>query len=468
MILQADTICALITPPGRGAVGVIRISGAKTFEIISRIFIPANNSLSIAQLEHQRIYFGKIVDNNDLIDEVLVSIFKAPATYTGEDVAEISCHGSGYIRQRILQLIMQSGAVMAKPGEFTMRAYLNGKMDLAQAEAVADIIEAENSISHHAAMQQMRGGYSNEIKSLRDQLIKFAALIELELDFSEEDVEFASRAELKTLVLNVQHKIEHLLKSFELGNVLKNGVPVVIAGKPNVGKSTLLNALLNEERAIVSDIAGTTRDTIEEELNVDGIRFRFIDTAGIRKTDDVIESIGVKRTFAKASEAKIVLYLFDPMESSPADLQNEILHLQHELNLSDIDLKKTILLVANKSDALNVNFDVHSYDKCGNVILISAKNKLNLNILKEILIERSGIDGVALNESVVTNARHAASLSQAKAALDLFLHGMEEGISNDLLSTHIRDAIYSLGEITGQVSTEDLLDYIFSQFCIGK
>lgn len=468
MILQTDTICALITPPGRGTVGVIRISGMKTFEIISKIFTPANKTLSTSELEHQRIYFGKIVDKNDLIDEVLVSIFKSPATYTGEDVAEISCHGSGYIRQRILQLIMQSGAVMAKPGEFTRRAYLNGKMDLAQAEAVADIIEAENCISHHAAMQQMRGGYSEEIKSLRDQLIKFAALIELELDFSEEDVEFASRAELKTLVLNVQSKIEHLLKSFELGNVLKNGVPVVIAGKPNVGKSTLLNALLNEERAIVSDIAGTTRDTIEEELNVDGIRFRFIDTAGIRKTDDAIESIGVKRTFAKANEAKTILFLFDPMESSPADLKNEILQLQNELGISDNELQKKVLFVANKSDALSTNFDMHSYDKCGVVILISAKNKSNLNLLKETLIERSGIDGVALNESVVTNARHAISLSQAKSALDLFLQGMEDGISNDLLSTHIRDAIYSLGEITGQVSTEDLLDYIFSQFCIGK
>jgi tRNA modification GTPase len=262
MILQTDTICALITPPGRGAIGVIRISGTKTFEIISKIFMPARKNISTSEFEHQHIYFGKIVDKNDIIDEVLVSVFKAPATYTGEDVAELSCHGSGYIRQRILQLIMQSGAAMAKPGEFTMRAYLNGKMDLAQAEAVADIIGAENSISHHAAMQQMRGGYSDEIKSLRDQLVKFAALIELELDFSEEDVEFASREELKALVLSVQHKIKHLLKSYELGNILKNGVPVVIAGKPNVGKSTLLNSLLNEERAIVSDIAGTTRDTI--------------------------------------------------------------------------------------------------------------------------------------------------------------------------------------------------------------
>lgn len=468
MILQTDTICALITPPGRGAIGVIRISGTKTFEIISKIFMPARKNISTSEFEHQHIYFGKIVDQKDIIDEVLVSIFKAPATYTGEDVAELSCHGSGYIRQRILQLIMQSGAVMARPGEFTMRAYLNGKMDLAQAEAVADIIAAENSISHHAAMQQMRGGYSDEIKSLRDQLVKFAALIELELDFSEEDVEFASRDELKALVLSVKHKIKHLLKSYELGNILKNGVPVVIAGKPNVGKSTLLNSLLNEERAIVSDIAGTTRDTIEEELNVDGIRFRFIDTAGIRKTDDAVESIGVKRTYAKASEAKIILYLFDPMESSPADLQNEISQLQFELELSGKDMKKIFLLIANKSDTLNSNFDLHSYDKCGEVILISAKHKSNLNLLKETLIALSGIDGVALNESVVTNARHAVSLTQAGYALDLFLKGVEDGISNDLLSTHIRDAIYALGEITGQVSTEDLLDYIFSQFCIGK
>ena len=463
-MLSQETIVAPSTPSGVSAIAVVRLSGADSMALTEKIF----REKKLSEQPSHTLHHGWITDGKQDIDEVVVGIFRAPHSYTGEDVVEISCHGSPFIVQRIIELLVEKGARTAKPGEFTQRAFLNGKLDLSQAEAVADMISSNSEAARKAAINQMRGGFSQKIKELRQQLIDFAALVELELDFSEEDVEFASRAELKTLVLNVQSKIEHLLKSFELGNVLKNGVPVVIAGKPNVGKSTLLNALLNEERAIVSDIAGTTRDTIEEELNVDGIRFRFIDTAGIRKTDDAIESIGVKRTFAKANEAKTILFLFDPMESSPADLKNEILQLQNELGISDNELQKKVLFVANKSDALSTNFDMHSYDKCGVVILISAKNKSNLNLLKETLIERSGIDGVALNESVVTNARHAISLSQAKSALDLFLQGMEDGISNDLLSTHIRDAIYSLGEITGQVSTEDLLDYIFSQFCIGK
>ncbi len=462
------TICAFITPQGKGAVGVVRISGDQTFNIISKIFVSGKGKRPADSFKPQRIYFGKIMDGDRILDEVLVSCFRGPASYTGEDVAEISCHGSTYIRQRLLQILLQEGAEAAKPGEFTLRAFLNGKLDLSQAEAVADIIDAESRMALDAGLQQMKGGYSALINQLREQLIKFAALLELELDFGEEDVAFASRGELMELIKDAKFKIENLLKSFEYGNVLKNGIPVVIAGKPNVGKSTLLNALLNDDRAIVSDIAGTTRDTIEEELVIEGIRFRFIDTAGIRQTDDVVEHIGVKRTFDKAASSRIIIYLFDPAESSPADLQIELNLLREQIDQSSIKSQYRLLLVANKIDLQNTEKIIQLYGEMGEMTCISAKQKLYLDNLKKLLINYSGIDEMSQFESVVTNARHAASLAKANHLLDEVVSGITEAQSGDLLVPAIREATHHLSEITGTVSTENLLDYIFSQFCIGK
>ncbi len=464
-----ETICALITPPGAGAVGVIRISGSKAIAIVDAVFESAKSGFRLSEAKTQTVHFGKIMDGSAVLDEVLVTVFRAPHSYTGEDVAEISCHGSAYIRQRLLEMLQSKGAVMAKPGEFTLRAFLNGKLDLSQAEAVADIIAAENKSSLQAAMQQMRGGYSGEIKTLREELIRFAALIELELDFGEEDVEFADRNELKSNVETLLTRVRKLLKSFELGNILKNGIPVVIAGKPNVGKSTLLNTLINEERAIVSDIAGTTRDTIEEEFNINGIRFRFIDTAGIRATDDTIESIGVERTLQKVSEAAVILYLFDPRETTAASLKHELDELKSKLNLKDTSAADShLILIANKSDLFDEAMIEKEYASFPSLVLISAKRKTHLEQLKEKLLAVSGIDKINLQESLVTNARHAQSLKSAEEALHKVLAGLDAGISNDLIASDIRYAISQLGEITGQVSSDTLLEFIFSKFCIGK
>ncbi len=465
---KGETICALITPSGVGAVGVIRISGSKAIEIVSSLFQSNKKDFKLADAKTQTVHFGKVMDGNMVLDEVLVTIFRSPHSYTGEDVAEISCHGSGYIRQRLLELLQSKGALMAKPGEFTLRAFINGKLDLSQAEAVADIIASENKSSLQAAMQQMRGGYSDEIKLLRDELIRFAALIELELDFGEEDVEFANREELKTNVETLLTKIKKLLKSFELGNILKNGIPVVIAGKPNVGKSTLLNTLINDERAIVSDIAGTTRDTIEEEFNLNGIRFRFIDTAGIRNTDDTIESIGVERTFQKAAQAAVILYLFDPRNTNAASLTDEINELKNNLHLKDATADSHIILIANKADLYDEESIRKEYASFSNYVILSAKHKTHLDLLRQKLLDVSGVEKINLQESLVTNARHAQSLRLAEESLHKVLVGLDMQISNDLIASDIRYAISQLGEITGQVSSEDLLDFIFSKFCIGK
>lgn len=465
---KGETICALITPPGVGAVGVIRISGSKAIEIVSSLFQSNKKDFKLTDAKTQTVHFGKLMDGNMVLDEVLVTIFRSPHSYTGEDVAEISCHGSGYIRQRLLELLQSKGALMAKPGEFTLRAFLNGKLDLSQAEAVADIIASENKSALQAAMQQMRGGYSEEIKLLREELIRFAALIELELDFGEEDVEFANREELKTNVETLLTKIKKLLKSFELGNILKNGIPVVIAGKPNVGKSTLLNTLINDERAIVSDIAGTTRDTIEEEFNLNGIRFRFIDTAGIRSTDDTIESIGVERTFQKAAQAAVILYLFDPRNTNAASLTDEINELKNNLHLKDATADSHIILIANKADLFDEESIRKEYASFTNLVILSAKHKTHLDLLRQKLLDVSGVEKINLQESLVTNARHAQSLRLAEESLHKVLVGLDMQISNDLIASDIRYAISQLGEITGQVSSEDLLDFIFSKFCIGK
>ncbi|MEQ9403558.1 MAG: tRNA uridine-5-carboxymethylaminomethyl(34) synthesis GTPase MnmE [Cyclobacteriaceae bacterium] len=448
-----DTIVALATPPGIGAIGVIRVSGPRAIELINEIF----RGKDLTEVVSHTIHLGTIRNNEEIIDEVLVSLFKGPNSYTKEDVIEISSHGSPYILQRILTLIVTKGARLAKPGEFTQRAFLNGRFDLAQAEAVADLIASENASMQQTAMNQMRGGFSGEIKNLREQLVHFASMIELELDFAEEDVEFADRKGLISLIDKIQVLIKSLIASFEYGNAIKNGIPTVIAGKPNAGKSTLLNALLNEEKAIVSSIPGTTRDFIEDQLVIDGIAFRFIDTAGLRETDDEIESIGVARTQEKMQQASLVIYLIDLENDSIVEVKEQI-----------IDLKKSsvpFLIVGNKADSGNSELVEWLNGKEGS-IMISAKEKKNLDELRGRL--KSFVAAPSQSDVVVTNARHLQSLQQTNEALDRVINGINSGISNDLVAQDIRSALYHLGEITGEVTTDDLLENIFSKFCIGK
>jgi len=463
--LNNETIVAPATAAGVGAIAVIRISGPKAFEIIDNVFVgKGKNKKKISEAESHTIHFGWIRDTDYTIDEVLVSVFKNPHSYTGEDVAEISCHGSPFIQQQILQLLNRHGARSAQAGEFTLRAFLNGKMDLSQAEAVADLIAADSSASHDLALKQMRGGYSSEMKQLRDQLINFASLIELELDFSEEDVEFADRKQLALLISHLMSHISSLISSFEVGNVIRQGIPVVIAGRPNVGKSTLLNALLNDERAIVSHIAGTTRDTIEEEIVLAGIKFRFIDTAGIRETSDAIESIGVSRTMEKISQSPVLIYLFDVNESTPASLHKELEELKKHIHSTGYKM----ILAGNKIDTPDADKLKSEFAKTGDVIFISAKEKLNINLLTDKLLEEINLSKAKLDNFIVTNARHVEALQNTNAALKNVLAGLEKKLSGDLLSPDIRNALYHLGLITGEVTTETLLGNIFSKFCIGK
>lgn len=392
----------------------------------------------------------------------MVSLFKSPNSYTGEDVVEISCHGSSFIQQQILQLLVKNGARLAKPGEYTMRAFLNGKFDLSRAEAVADLIASNSSTSHQVAMEQMRGGFSNKIKTLRENLIDFASLIELELDFSEEDVEFANRDDLKSLVLSIQRIVERLIQSFELGNVIKNGIPVAIVGKPNAGKSTLLNILLEEERAIVSEIPGTTRDTIEDEVNIEGILYRFIDTAGIRETYDVIESIGVSKTFEKIKQSAIVIYLFDVHEITSSELKMIVSDLQKHLNNAQL------ILVGNKIDKEDLAYTENEFSKFNDLLLISAKEKQNIDALKKKLVELFDNRSINVSETIVTNARHVEALQHTNSSLTKILNGLNSNISGELLAIDIRNALHHLGLITGEVTSEDLLKNIFGRFCIGK
>ncbi len=454
-----DTITALATPPGVGAIAVIRLSGKEAINIVNARF-PTKNLT--AQASHT-VHLGTIRDEeNRVLDEVLVTIFKAPTSYTRENVVEVSCHGSNYIVQSLLRLFIRNGARSAQPGEFTMRAFLNGQMDLSQAEAVADLIASDSESAHGLAMSQMRGGFSNEIKDLRQQLIDFASLIELELDFGEEDVEFADRDDLKQLIFKIQRILTNLIDSFQLGNVLKNGVNTVIAGRPNAGKSTLLNALLNEERAIVSSIAGTTRDTIEEVLNIDGISFRLIDTAGIRDAQDTIEAVGVEKTFEKIKSSSILVYVYDAAAMSAAEVRADIEKLQTD--------KIPLLVIANKSDLVKEIPEIAPEEEQAETTLlrISAADKTNIDTVKTALHNLVLTGNLNLDQTVVTNARHYEALRQADAALNQVLFGMDSGVTSDFIAMDIRQALHYLGSITGEISTDDLLGNIFGRFCIGK
>ncbi len=452
-----DTIVALATPPGVGAIGVIRLSGSNAFQIVSELF-PAKDLLHESP---NTIHVGYLSNDGKILDEVVLSLFRAPRSYTGEDVIEISCHGSPYVQQQVINACIEKGARLAKAGEFTQRAFLNGKLDLTQAEAVADLIASNTSASHKSALHNIRGGFSEQLKQLRDQLIKFSALIELELDFSQEDVEFADRSALYSLVNELASKVQQLLSSFQLGNVIKNGVSVAIVGKPNAGKSTLLNALLNENRAIVSEIAGTTRDTIEEVINIDGVLFRLIDTAGIRThTSDIIESIGMEKSLEKIRTADVVLYLFDASTESPADLESRIADFEQN------NIKH--LLVANKIDVNGEIMFKEKYAQLDHIIFISAKNHRHLEVLKERMVDTVLSGKVQTEGTIITNARHYHALQEVNKSLDDIKAGLDNKLPGDLLALDIRRCLHYLGEITGEITNEDQLDYIFSKFCIGK
>ncbi len=457
-MIHQDTIIALATPSGAGAIAIIRLSGNDAITIASEVF----KSISGKDLSKQKshtVHLGNILDGNRIIDEVLATVFKNPSSYTGENVVEFSCHGSSYIQQEIIQLLLRKGCRMATAGEFTLQAFLNGKMDLSQAEAVADLIASDSKASHQLAIQQMRGGFSTEIEELRIQLLNFASLIELELDFSEEDVEFANRDEFQKLISKIKILLKKLIDSFATGNVLKNGIPVAIVGRPNSGKSTLLNALLNEERAIVSNIAGTTRDTIEDEITIGGVRFRFIDTAGLRETTDEIEKIGVERALEKLEKSSIYIYLFDSSEMNIEDVKKEI---------ANFSTNSKQLLVANKIDKTSKE-QLAAIDNSNLPFLpISAKNKESIHLLTNSLLELAGIEELDSNQLMVTNSRHYDILLKSLEEIGKVQEGIDQNLTGDLLAIDLRQALYYLGEITGKVSNDDLLGNIFANFCIGK
>ena len=463
-MIKQDTIIALATPAGVGAIAVIRISGDDAINIVSKFFKSISGKKLNAQKTHT-IHLGHIVTEDVVLDEVLVSVFKNPKSYTGENVVEISCHGSTYIQQEIIQLFLANGCRMADNGEFTMRAFLNGKMDLSQAEAVADVIASNSFASHQMAIQQMRGGITNELKELRTKLLDFAALIELELDFSGEDVEFADRTQFKELVAKISTVLKRLIESFAFGNAMKNGIPVAIIGEPNVGKSTLLNALLNEEKAIVSDIAGTTRDAIEDEISIDGVLFRFIDTAGIRETQDIVESIGIKKAYEKAEKAQLIIFLIDA---------NKFIH-SSDTFIEEIETikkrfpNKRVLVIANKVDTLSCHDSSILQSEIDDLFLLSAKQNEGLETLKKELTSLVNIGALSNNETIVTNSRHFEALNNALAAINSVQQGIDLEISTDLFAIDIRECLRHLGTITGDYDVDkDILGHIFSNFCIGK
>ena len=451
-----DTIVALATPPGIGAIGVIRVSGKQTFLVINQLF-PSKN---LSDQASHTVHVGLLKFQNEILDEVVLALFKGPKSYTGEDTIEISCHGSQFIIEKIIQAINSLGVRIAKPGEFTQRAFLNGKLDLAQAESVADLIASNTEASRRTALHNMRGGFSSDLHLLREELIKFSALIELELDFSQEDVAFADRDQLVRLITTLQKSTEQLLHSFQLGNAIKNGVQVAIIGKPNAGKSTLLNTLLNENRAIVSEIAGTTRDTVEEVLNIDGVLFRLIDTAGIREhSKDVIETIGIEKSLEKMRAANLVLYLFDVNEIAPTDLQTVVDGFEKE--------QIHYLLIGNKVDGVET-FAKNKFSAFTNCIFISAKENYQINELKSAIVAAAINGDIHVESTIVTNARHYDALKQLNQALTDVSQGLADFVTGDLLALDIRQCLHYLGLITGEITNEDQLDFIFSKFCIGK
>lgn len=463
---SSSTIAAIATAPGTGGIAVIRVSGPQTIEIVNRIYLRAHSSTDFLQQAAYTVSYGTIVTgSNETIDDVLVTVFRAPHSYTGEDVVEISCHGSVYIQHKVLELLLENGCKLAQPGEFTQRAFTNGKMDLSQAEAVADLIASQSASTHRMAMHQMRGGFSSQLSLLRTQLLDFVSLIELELDFSEEDVEFADRSQLKELINTIEQHITRLADSFRVGNALKNGIPVALVGETNVGKSTLLNVLLNDDKAIVSEIHGTTRDVIEDTISLRGIDFRFIDTAGIRKTTDTIENMGIERTFKKIEQASIVLWILDTTSLS-----------EHMEWLTDKIYRKSegkkIILVFNKIDRITqeerevLEQMFANYE--GERIYISAKNRENTHLLEEALIRASQLPEIHPGDLIVSNLRHYEALQLALQAVQRVKEGLESGLSSDFLSQDIRECMFQLGSITGQISNDEILGNIFSKFCIGK
>jgi len=473
-MLNSDTIVALATPTGIGAIGVIRISGNNAITLVAPYFKSVRNKDLTKQKSHT-VHLGHIAEADVIFDQALVTVFKGPNSYTGEDVVEISCHGSAYIQQQIIQLLLRNGCRTAAAGEFTLRAFLNGKLDLSQAEAVADLIASDNEASHQIAMQQMRGGFSDEIKKLRDELLNFASLIELELDFAEEDVAFADRSQFTELLHRIRKVLKGLIDSFAVGNVIKNGIPVAIVGEPNVGKSTLLNALLNEERALVSEIAGTTRDTIEEEISIGGIGFRFIDTAGIRETTDVVEGMGIQRTFEKIEKAQVILYLVEVAPSSSPSEGGLSPHLLEIQKIRDTYPQKALLVVANKIDTLSDT--ERSYlksqtrlpnGKVFDLLSLSAKTGEGVTALQDKLLEFVNTGALKNNDTIITNTRHYDALLKALEEVEKVQFGMASGVSGDLLAIDIRQALYHFGEITGEITSDDLLGNIFANFCIGK
>ncbi len=445
-----DTICALATGGGMSAIALIRISGNKSISTINNIF-----SKNLTDKKSHTAHFGNIIDKKDIIDEVIVTIFHKNYSFTGEETVEISCHGSKFIQNKIIELLINSGVRLANPGEFSMRAFKNGKVDLSQAESIADLIESESEAAHKTAIQHLKGGFSKKLKYLREKLIDFASLIELELDFSEEDVEFANRKQLEDLVNEMHKETSLLINSFRLGNVIKNGIPVAILGAPNVGKSTLLNSLLNEDRAIVSEIAGTTRDSIEDQIVINGFNYRFIDTAGIRKTDDKIENLGIERSLSHAKKSNIIIYLIDATQDIKSQLKN--------IKKLNIDDQEKVIKVINKID---LNEKVSS--EINDAIYISAINQTGIDILKNRLCKFTNVNSLDTNNTVVTNQRHYEQLLKTITELELVIKGLKDGLSSDLLAINIKESLYHLGLITGEISSDDLLGNIFGKFCIGK
>ena len=464
--MNQDTICAIATAQG-GAIGSIRVSGPEAISITSRIFQPAKAGKLLSEQKPYTLTFGRIYNGEEIIDEVLVSLFRAPHSYTGEDSTEITCHGSSYILQQVMQLLIKNGCRMAQPGEYTQRAFLNGKMDLSQAEAVADLIASSSAATHRLAMSQMRGGFSKELTDLRNKLLNFTSMIELELDFSEEDVEFADRSALRKLADEIEQVISRLVHSFNVGNAIKNGVPVAIIGETNAGKSTLLNVLLNEDKAIVSDIHGTTRDVIEDTINIGGITFRFIDTAGIRETNDTIESLGIERTFQKLDQAEIVLWMVDSSDASSQikQLSEKIIPRCEEKQLIVVFNKADLLGTAHSDEVLSAASSIIPDAEC---IFISAKKRQNTDVLQKKLIAAANLPTITQNDVIVTNARHYEALTHALEAIGRVQQGLANNLSGDFVAQDIRECIFHLSDIAGEVTNDMVLQNIFQHFCIGK